>query len=156
MRLKYSNYFDSIYGSFIIWQTTNILTGKGRKQICESLLYNSFFLLNLKQKENAYLMFFEVIEQIRPTIFISFKKKITGKKSKIIIVPKIINHHQQYKHSLKSLRFLYLLRSNQEALSFKLFHECLNLYIRTDSLLLIKRNEIYQCAIKNKLNKHYR
>lgn len=120
------------------------------------MLYNSFFILNLKQRENAYLIFFEILERVRPAIFIKFKKKISGKKTKIIIVPKVISHYQQYKYSLKSIRFLYLLRSNQEDLSFKLFNECLNLYVRNDSLLLTKRNEIYHCAVSNKLNKHYR
>lgn len=39
---------------------------------------------------------------------------------------------------------------------FKFFNECLHFLLKNESLLLDKKFEFYVCAIKNKLNRHYR
>lgn len=67
-----------------------------------------------------------------------------------------LNYFQQYKQSLKWIKLIYLLRINRESLTFKFFNECLYFLINNQSLLLDKKFEFYECAIKNKLNRHYR
>lgn len=156
MKNKNLVYLDSIYSSSLIYQIINIITNKGSKNIAEKTIYDAFFFLSLKYRECPYLVFFEIIERIRPTLYIQFRKKWVKRKKKIIIIPVTLNYFQQYKQSLKWIKLIYLLRINRESLTFKFFNECLYFLINNESLLLDKKFEFYECAIKNKLNRHYR
>lgn len=156
MKFKNLYYLDSVYSSALIYQTINILMDKGSKNLSEKTIYNAFFFLSLKYRECPYLIFFETIERIRPTLYIKFRRKWIRRKKKITIIPITLNYYQQYRRSLKWIKLIYFLRFNDEILVFKFFNECINLHVKNESLLLDKKLEFYQCAIKNKLNKHYR
>lgn len=156
MRNNYLRYFDTVYGSSLIAYAINLLVGKGKRYLFENFFYRSFYFLSINSRENPYLMFFENIEIIRLTLDVNFKTKIRKRKKKIIVVPKFLTYKKQYKKGIKLIRLLYFLRLNREYSSFKLFNECINLSIQRDSFLITKKHEIYEYAVNNKLNKHYR
>lgn len=101
MNNKNLYYLDSIYNSSLIYQIINIITNKGSKNLAEKTIYDAFFFLSLKCRECPYLIFFEITERIRPTLYIQFRKQWVKRKKKIIIIPVTLNYFQQYKQSLK-------------------------------------------------------
>jgi ribosomal protein S7 len=101
MKLKHLNYFDCVYNSLIISKIINVLVSKGKKYIQEKLLYQSFFLLTVNSKESAYLILFEILEFLRPNIYVEFKSKKVLKKNILTIVPKKLDYYQQLNQSIK-------------------------------------------------------
>ena len=80
MKLKYLLYFELIYKSFLLSYFINSLHKKGDKIITETFIYESFYLIKIKTRENPYLIFFENIEKIKPTLIVKFKTKLKKKK----------------------------------------------------------------------------
>ena len=156
MILKNINYFDGIYNSSLIYQFINILLNKGQKVLAELTIYNTLYYLSLKYRESPYVIFFETVESLKPNFYLKFNKKLIKKKKKIIIIPIPISYYQQYRQCLKWIKLIFLLRFKTEILSLKFLNECLNYHTKNDSILLEKKLEFYNCAINNKLNKHYR
>ena len=101
MQFKYLIYLEYIYRNFLLSFFIKVLNKKGKKMIYEQILFQSFFLLKMKIRDNPYLIFFEVLEKIKPVISIKFKKKVHKNKKKIIVVPIYLNQFQQYRQAVK-------------------------------------------------------
>jgi hypothetical protein len=156
MKLKYVYYFEVVYGSLLIFNLRNVFQKHGESFFPEKMLYRSFFLLMIKFRENPYLLIFEVLEKIRPFLFVKFKFKQAINKDKLVAVVVRINSLNQYKCILKWLRLLFLVIISDKKGSIKLFNEFINIYIYNTSFLLTKKHEMYQCFFLNKFNIHYR
>jgi ribosomal protein S7 len=101
MKLKYIYYFEIVYGSFLFSNFRNILKQNGKSFVSEKALYRSFFLIMLKVKDNPYLFIFEVLELLRPYLFVKFKTKVSRNKTKLVAFVTHINTLKQYKQGLK-------------------------------------------------------
>jgi ribosomal protein S7 len=102
MNVKYLSYFEIVYGDYyLLSHYLNLLNKKGKKSLIEKHTYKSFVLLGLKFRENPYLMFFESIEKIKPTLFVRYKKKITRKKICFVVIPKHLKFLDQYKRGIR-------------------------------------------------------
>jgi small subunit ribosomal protein S7 len=156
MRYKYKSYFDGVYKSSLLYQFVNLLTTHGNKSLFERFFYSSLTALSLSLRDNPYMIFFEVIERTRPTVFIKLKKKITKNRSKVFILPKVLSSYQQYSQSLKWLKMSCLIRDTKDKISYRLYKESISLFLNNDSFLLLKKREVYKCATLNRLNTHYR
>lgn len=157
MNLKYLSYFEVVYGDYyLLSHFLNLLNKKGKKKLVEKNIYKSFILLGIKLRENPYLIFFESVEKIKPTLFIKFKKKITRKKVFVVVIPKHLKFLDQYKKGMRWLEFSLIVSTNQNQFFFKLFYELFNFNTYNESFTLQKKTETYTLILKNKFNKHYR
>lgn len=151
------NYFDGVYNSPLIFQATNTLTISGKKFLFEKILLYNFSLLKRLYRENGYLVFFEIIERAKPYLSIHLKKKkIQKKKIKYIIIPKTINYLSQYKQVLRWFKVFLLLKNNNQIINLKMIYEYNNVFILDDNFLVNKKIQLYNYAVSNKFNKHYR
>ena len=156
MKLKNLVYFDAIYNSFLLSYFLSILNLKGKKSICEKNIYKSFSILKLKTRENHYIFFFETLEKSKPMVFTKFKKKLTRKKQKIMIIPVYLKPMDQYKKAIKWLELSLLIQPEKNQYYTKLYNELYNFNIHKQSFILQKKQENYKFVIENKFNKHYR
>ena len=101
MKIKYLLYLEYIYGNFLLSYFIQKLNTKGKKMLYERILFQSFFLIKIKLRDNPYLIFFDVLEKIKPIISIKLKKKIFKNKKKFIIIPINLNKYQQYQQAIK-------------------------------------------------------
>jgi ribosomal protein S7 len=156
MRYKYKSYFDGVYKSSLFYQSVNLLTTNGSKSLYEVFLYNSLVSLAYSLRENPYMVFFEVIERTRPTVYVKLKKKTTKNKHKIVILPRVLSSYDQYSRSLRWLKMSCLIRDTSDKTSYRLYKEFISVFLNSNSFLLLKKREIYECATLNRLNNHYR
>jgi ribosomal protein S7 len=161
MQFKYLHYFESIYKHFLLSQFLQVLTKHGKKKLYEQALFLCFFLLKLKLRGNPFLIFFEIIEIIKPTMYIKIKKKKSQRKKKkkvklITVVPLTLDKFHQYKKAAQFLQLGTIILSHPQSYKIKLFYELINIYLYDQSFIFRKKKEIYKQIILNKFNKHYR
>lgn len=161
MQFKYLYYFEYVYKHFLLSQFLQILNTQGKKILYEKALFFCFFLIKLKLRENPFLVFFEIIEIIKPTMYIKIKKKNKKKKKKkkvklIMVIPLTLDKFHQYKKATEFLQLGSTIISHQLNYKIKLFYELINIYLYNQSFIFRKRKEIYKQITLNKFNKHYR
>lgn len=128
----------------------NDLQYHGKKKKIESSLYKSFYDLKVITKKPMFL-FFEVIELIKPVIYLKIIKK-----AKIYYqIPRIISISWQKKIALKWL-IKEIRDTKQGSLSLRVNNELIRAGVLNKSNLLKKKERLYATAIYNRSFLHFK
>jgi ribosomal protein S7 len=140
--------------SFIVQKLINILSIGGKKIKSEKIII--FYLKFLKKKfvqSSPLSSFFFLLDLIKPSIDLVFKR--VGKKIHQVPIP--IRSHRQYLKGIRSIKkYLISSRHKQNFVNI-LSAEHLNVITdKSNSLLLKKKQNLFQIAIENRMFTHYR
>lgn len=136
---------DPIFYSWFITKFINNLMSNGKKSKVESSMFNAFSYLKIKYKKNPQLLFFLILQKIKPIINV----KLVGFGKKRFIIPIILPLIKQYKLAIKWLAISIKHRPEQ-SLEQKIISEFSNILDNKLTECLKKRNLIYFQASKNK------
>jgi len=123
----------------------------------EKLLYISFFTLKNKLNCCPILIFFEVLEKIKPSIGLKFYKKRHKKKklTKVMAVPFILNLSAQCRKAIFWL-FKSIKVRHEKKLILKIVNELYGISFLTLGESLKKKNEFYTFGVMFKTAKRFK
>ena len=101
MTIKKTIFFEILYQNFLLVYFLQLLMQRGKKMFYEKKILQALLLVKLKLKLNPFLVFFEVLEKMKPSLDIKFKKKVHKANKTLIPIPICLNQYQQYKKVLR-------------------------------------------------------
>lgn len=132
---------------------TNILTYSGKKKKSEKIIFNYFFLLKKQFLINPILIFFYILELLKPSF--DFNRIKIGKKMHEIPVP--IDLFRQYSLALRRFKLFFQKAKNNKKFELKLINETNFLFLKKNQSELLKfKYNNFQKAKANRAFVHYR
>ena len=144
-RTVFFNKKDPIFSSWFISKFINNLMSGGNKNKVETSVFKAFSILKIKHKKKPLLLFFLVLQKIKPIIHV----KVIGFGKKKYNIPYNLSVVTQYKFAIKWLA-LSIKKRKETSLEFKIIGELNSLLLGSDSESLKKRNTLYFQAQRNK------
>lgn len=136
---------DPIFSSWFISKFINNLMSRGNKSKIENSLLKAFSFLKLKYKKKPLLLFFLVLQKIKPLL--NIKVVEFGKKK--FNIPYNLSMISQYKLAIKWLASS-IQKRTEFSLEQKIIREFCSILDTNESELITKRNVLHFQAQRNK------
>lgn len=136
---------DPIFSSWFISKFINNLMSRGNKNKVENSVFKAFSILKTKYNKKPLLLFFLVLQKVKPIINI----KIIGFGKKKYSIPYNLSLLTQYKVAIKWLA-LSIKKRKEFSLEQKIVNEFTSILNNGSSDCLKKRNTLYFQAQRNK------
>ncbi len=141
---------DPIYKSKVVTQLINKILLKGKKSVAESIVYDSFKILEKRTKENALDILEKCLENVRPALEIKPRRvggatyqvpiEVTSERSSTLTIRWIVDFSRKRK---------------ERTMAERLAGEILDAASNTGSSIK-KKEDLHKMAEANKAFAHYR
>lgn len=144
--MKNLSYIDGIFKSKWYSKFINQCCIKGNKFYMEKIIYFTFYLIKKNLKYSGLLIFFEILEKLKPSLGLRIFKLNKNKHKKFIVYSCLLKASLQYKKGIFWLKKGILLRKEQ-FLNLKIYNEFFDVLFTNEALSLKKKKEYYKFIV---------